>query len=477
MKILIWVFLIFVTSAISVIIQSAGVTLGAIPTMILYASLFYTAPKLCQKWDKYKAAKALQQEKEAEVIISNGLSSDSTQDTLKRKLDSGTAPTNQAATSQKKLYCKQCGAELPEGSAFCNKCGTKIEELSICSEPPVYIDSLIDIKREHVGKYVQLIGNYSKSSNETNPLKCKVSYYSRRSSMSVSVELLKPLPEYIVNAPSKDRQLIILRGTLGETASYPQYVLRNSEYQGYWRNEIGEVRCIKSVCGHECDENCPIHLDRLGKAKCDEYDRDAAIELFKRAVFLAPDFSDAWCDLGYAYLEAQKHSEAYEAFSESEKHNAGSERTMYGEIVALSKVGRQKEAQDLFEKYKRLFPNKNPATLSNIIGRNLSNLQAVPQISDSEYAKLLTEKGFDEFWKTLVAEKERTFATQPCKYTGAAYRIRCNRLEQFISIEIGFDKTRWLHFRKTLIEDNIEDAESMLLFDVIDEYERRYMIY
>ena len=36
------------------------------------------------------------------------------------------------------------------------------------------------------------------------------------------------------------------------------------------------------------------------------------------------------------------------------------------------------------------------------------------------------------------------------------------------------DGEELLGFRKKLLRDNINGADSMLLFDVIDEYERRY---
>ena len=145
--------------------------------------------------------------------------------------------------------------------------------------------------------------------------------------------------------------------------------------------------------------------------------------------------------------------------------------------LSLSKVGRQKEAQDLLGKYKTLFPSKSSETLSKIISNNLSKAQIKPQITDDEYARLLSDKGFDEFWKTLVEEKESTFATQPCKYTGEFYRRRCERLEWFVSADVGRKSERLLRLRKALVEDKVQNADSMLLFDVIDEYESRYIRY
>lgn len=272
------------------------------------------------------------------------------------------------APSDEKLFCRKCGTRLPLDSIFCNKCGAKVEAKPVHNEPPVYIDSLFSLEKEHVGKYVQLIGEYSWFLLKKEPLKCNISQYSMRGDMSVSVELVEPLPDYVVNASIFERQPIILRGILDETTKpYHEYILKDAEYQGYWREETGKIRCMKDSCEHKCSNDCPIHLNKLGKEKHDEYLRDEAIELFKRAVFLTPDFAEAWCNLGYAYLDSQKYNNAYEAFCEAEKYGPNNERTMYGEIVSFSKVGRQKEAQDLLKKYQKLFPNKNSETLSKII--------------------------------------------------------------------------------------------------------------
>ena len=385
------------------------------------------------------------------------------------------------ARPKKKLYCVQCGVELPADSAFCNKCGAKIEAAPIHNEPPIYIDSLFSVNQEHVGKYVQLIGMYSWTSQKKEPLKCNIIQYSRRRDMSVAVELTEPLPDYVVNKPVLNRQPlqpIILRGVLEErTTPYHEFVLKYAEYEGYWRDETGKIRCLNDSCGHECSKDCPIYLNKLGKQKYDEYNRDEAIDLFKRAVFLTPDFAEAWRNLGYAYLDSQQYNDAYEAFCEANMYDRPNERTMYGEIVSLSKVGRHKEAQDFLDKYKMLFPDKDSGTLSNIIRENLSKAQEKPRITDDEYVALLAEKGFDEFWKALVEEKERSFSTKTCRYTGDTYRKRCEHLEWLARLDVGNHCEKLFCYRKALVDDEVSDANSMLLFDAIDEYERRYVRY
>lgn len=57
MKFLIWAASMILTSIVVVMLQEAGITLGAIPTMILYVPLFFITPKLCKKWDERKAKK------------------------------------------------------------------------------------------------------------------------------------------------------------------------------------------------------------------------------------------------------------------------------------------------------------------------------------------------------------------------------------------------------------------------------------
>lgn len=473
MKFLIWAASILFTSIIAVMIKSAGITLGGIPTMILYAPLFFITPKLCKKWDEHRAQK--DEQKKARINTKKEVATDSPKITIPKET---AIPMQQINGSKKKMYCKQCGAVLPEESVFCNKCGTKVEPKEVHNETPIYIDSLFSVNNDHVGKYVQLIGNYSWFLLKKEPLKCNISEYSIRGDMTVAVELAEPLPDYVVNATVFERQPIILRGILDETTKpYHEYVLKNAEYQGYWRDDAGKIRCTKGSCERECSKDCPIYLNKFGKEKYDEYNRDEAVELFRRAVFLAPDFAEAWRNLGYAYLDSQKYNDAYESFCEAEKYGPNDERTMYGEIVSLSKVGRQKEAQDLLGKYKRLFPNKDAGTLSSIISGNLSKAQIKPRITDDEYAKLLVEKGFNEFWKILIEEKESTFATKSCKYTGETYRRRCEHLKWFVSVDVGKDGERLLRFRKTLVDDKVSDANSMLLFDVIDEYESRYIQY
>lgn len=56
MKVLIWFGCFFVNAIIQVILKNAGFTLGAIPVMLLFSASYWSARKLCRKWDERKDA-------------------------------------------------------------------------------------------------------------------------------------------------------------------------------------------------------------------------------------------------------------------------------------------------------------------------------------------------------------------------------------------------------------------------------------
>lgn len=54
MKILIWLLCIFANALITTLLKESGITLGAIPTMILFGAMLWLARTLCKKWDEHK---------------------------------------------------------------------------------------------------------------------------------------------------------------------------------------------------------------------------------------------------------------------------------------------------------------------------------------------------------------------------------------------------------------------------------------
>lgn len=55
MNFLIWFGCFFMNALIQVLLKNMGITLGAIPVMLLFGASYWSARKLCQKWDERKA--------------------------------------------------------------------------------------------------------------------------------------------------------------------------------------------------------------------------------------------------------------------------------------------------------------------------------------------------------------------------------------------------------------------------------------
>lgn len=54
MKFLIWFGSFFVNAVIQVMLKNMCISLGAIPVMLLFGASYWSARKLCQKWDERK---------------------------------------------------------------------------------------------------------------------------------------------------------------------------------------------------------------------------------------------------------------------------------------------------------------------------------------------------------------------------------------------------------------------------------------
>ena len=54
MKFLIWFGCFFVNAIIQVMLKNMGISLGAIPVMLLFGASYWSARKLCQKCDERK---------------------------------------------------------------------------------------------------------------------------------------------------------------------------------------------------------------------------------------------------------------------------------------------------------------------------------------------------------------------------------------------------------------------------------------
>jgi len=90
---------------------------------------------------------------------------------------------------------------------------------------------------------------------------------------------------------------------------------------------------------------------------------EIAIDDLKKAVTLAPDFPDAYNNLGSAYGMNNQHKEAFDAFAKALELKPGYPHALHGLITAEKNLGMFTEALDLCDIYE------------NITGTNMESLR------------------------------------------------------------------------------------------------------
>ncbi len=77
--------------------------------------------------------------------------------------------------------------------------------------------------------------------------------------------------------------------------------------QPVWRDRNGKLFCPGNHCKQECDDRCPIFLNTRGLQFLTMGRPWPAIANFKQAIELAPDFADAYNNLGAANGNVNQH--------------------------------------------------------------------------------------------------------------------------------------------------------------------------
>lgn len=118
----------------------------------------------------------------------------------------------------------------------------------------------------------------------------------------------------------------------------------NSSDSVVWRNASGRIDCPGDDCPQDCDDRCPIWLNTSGLEQLLRNRPGDAIEIFQKAISIAPDFHDAHSNLGTAYGMSGRHKEAYDAFSKALELRKDYPQALRGLISAEKNLGMYEEA-------------------------------------------------------------------------------------------------------------------------------------
>ena len=121
-----------------------------------------------------------------------------------------------------------------------------------------------------------------------------------------------------------------------------------------WRNVNGQIVCPGDACPKDCDDMCPIYLNTQCAMLMQIGESDKALELYKKALEIAPDFYDAYNNMAGIYGGQGQYQEAYNCFMKAHELNKIRPNPVYGLALCCRDLGRTAECIKWCEEYSRL---------------------------------------------------------------------------------------------------------------------------
>ena len=135
----------------------------------------------------------------------------------------------------------------------------------------------------------------------------------------------------------------------------------------YWRDKNGKIVCPgEYACSQKCSERCPIKCNTDGLELSMNNRLGAAIQKFQQAISIAPDFPDAYNNLGAAYGMNNQDQEAYECYKKALELRKLYPNALNGIIIAERNLGLYDDALKHCDDLERLHPQRASELRRNI---------------------------------------------------------------------------------------------------------------
>jgi len=118
-----------------------------------------------------------------------------------------------------------------------------------------------------------------------------------------------------------------------------------------WRDANGMIICPGDDCPQKCDDSCPIWCQTMAIRMMKMGHEDKAINEFKKALVIAPDFKDAWVNLAAIYGGMNNHFEANRAYKTAYSIDQNYKNAIFGLIISSKNLGQFDEALKYCDEY------------------------------------------------------------------------------------------------------------------------------
>ena len=155
------------------------------------------------------------------------------------------------------------------------------------------------------------------------------------------------------------------------------FTKKSSGKKSVWRNAQGVIACPGDSCPKDCDDTCPIYLNTQAAMLMSIGQNVKAIPLYKKALDIAPDFYDAWNNLGGIYGGQGEYQNAYNHYFKAHELNPQKPNPVFGLMLTSRDLGRFEECIKWCDLYKTLSRDGRDVPIRNValtaLGRAAEN--------------------------------------------------------------------------------------------------------
>ena len=151
------------------------------------------------------------------------------------------------------------------------------------------------------------------------------------------------------------------------------FLKKGSSNKVVWRNAQGIITCPGDSCPKNCDDTCPIYLNTQAAMLMSIGQGAKAIPIYNKALEIAPDFYDAWNNLGGIYGGQGNYQKAYEHYKKAHEVNPQKPNPIYGLMLSSRDLGRYEECIQWCDLYSRLSHDGRDVPIKNEANAALGN--------------------------------------------------------------------------------------------------------
>ena len=128
----------------------------------------------------------------------------------------------------------------------------------------------------------------------------------------------------------------------------------------YWRNNEGKISCPGDSCPATCDNECPIWINTQAAVLMRMEKYDEAVDLYLKVLHIAPDYKEAWNNMGIAAGNIGAHEEAKGCLLRALKLDPNYYQALWGIIIACKNLNQFEEAYSYCDRFENV-ANKSEA--------------------------------------------------------------------------------------------------------------------